>query len=60
MPQAVFRWNTVLTIAAVLCVLAAVSSAQNFVIGSSNTVTADPPVPRPGVKPCVESLFSGL
>jgi hypothetical protein len=60
MPQALFRWNMVLAIAAVLCLLTAVSSAQNFVIGSSNTVTADPPVPRPEVKPCVVSLFSGL
>jgi hypothetical protein len=60
MPQAVVRWNTVLAIAAVLFVLTAVSSAQTFVIGSSNTVTADPPVSRPEVKPCVVSLFSGL
>ena len=60
MPQAFVRWNTVLAIAAVLCVLTAVCSAQTFVIGSSNTVTADPPVSRPEVTPCVVPLFSGL
>ena len=27
-------------------------------IGSSNTVTADPPVPRPDVAPCVSKLFT--
>lgn len=38
------------------------SFAQNptFVIGSSNTVTADPPVPRPQETPCVVPLFSGF
>lgn len=38
------------------------SFAQNptFVIGSSNTVTADPPVPRPQETPCIVSLFSGF
>jgi hypothetical protein len=30
------------------------------VIGSSNTVTADPPVPRPHETPCVVQLFSGF
>jgi len=30
------------------------------VIGSSNTVTADPPVPRPPETPCVVQLFSGF
>ena len=61
MPQAVCRWNwnTILAMAAVLCILTTVSSAQNFVIGSSNTVTADPPVSRPEVTPCVVPLFSG-
>lgn len=38
------------------------SFAQNptFVIGSSNTVTADPPVPRPQETPCIVPLFSGF
>ena len=49
-----------LTITAILCFVTGVSAAQNFQIGSSNTVTADPPVSRPDVKPCVVSLFSGL
>jgi hypothetical protein len=30
------------------------------VIGSSNTATADPPVPRPHETPCVVQLFSGF
>lgn len=60
MPQAFVRCNTVLAIAVVLCVLTAVCSAQTLVIGSSNTVAADPPVSRPQVTPCVVSLFSGL
>ena len=36
--------------------------AQNQapVIGSSNTVTADPPVPRPHETPCIVPLFSGF
>ncbi|MFZ0761774.1 MAG: peptide-N4-asparagine amidase [Candidatus Sulfotelmatobacter sp.] len=30
-----------------------------YKIGSANTVTADPNVPRPATKPCVVELFSG-
>jgi Peptide N-acetyl-beta-D-glucosaminyl asparaginase amidase A len=29
-------------------------------IGSSNPITADPPVPRPSTKPCVVQLFSNV
>jgi len=36
------------------------AAAPNYVIGSSNTVTADPRVPRPNEKPCVVQLFSML
>ena len=32
--------------------------APGLVIGSANTATADPPVPRPGTTPCVVTLFS--
>jgi hypothetical protein len=35
-------------------------SATRFQIGSSNTVTADPLVPRPNQKPCVVPLFSNF
>jgi hypothetical protein len=49
-----------LIIAAILCFMTGISGAQSFQIGSSNTVTADPPVSRPGVKPCIVSLFAGL
>ena len=31
-----------------------------LVIGSANTATADPPVPRPDTTPCVVQLFNGL
>lgn len=54
------RLKTTFTLVAVLCVLAGVCTAQNFQIGSSNTVTADPPVPRPHTTPCVVPLFTGL
>jgi len=42
---------------------AGASQAQDsprFQIGSSNTVTADPPVPRPHHEPCVVQLFSNF
>jgi hypothetical protein len=54
------RLKTTFTLVAVLCVLAGVCTAQNFQIGSSNAVTADPPVPRPHTTPCVVPLFTGL
>ena len=31
-----------------------------LVIGSANTTTADPPVPRPDTTPCVVQLFNGI
>jgi hypothetical protein len=31
-----------------------------YIIGSGNTVTADPPVPRPKTAPCEVTLFSGV
>jgi hypothetical protein len=42
--------------------LANSANGQNAtrVIGSQNTVTADPPVARPHEKPCVVQLFSGF
>jgi hypothetical protein len=35
------------------------SASGPYVIGSANTVTADPNVARPSTKPCVVQLFSG-
>ncbi|MGB8580676.1 MAG: peptide-N4-asparagine amidase [Candidatus Sulfotelmatobacter sp.] len=35
------------------------SASGPYVIGSANTVSADPAVPRPSTKPCVVQLFSG-
>src|SRR4029077_17155911 len=54
------RLKATITLVAFSCVLAGVCAAQNFQIGSSNTVTADPPVPRPHTTPCVVPLFTGL
>lgn len=34
------------------------TTITRFQIGSSNTVTADPPVPRPHEEPCIVQLFS--
>jgi len=34
--------------------------APGLVIGSANTATADPPVPRPETTPCVVQLFSNI
>jgi len=39
---------------------AAAQNSGNFVIGSGNTATADPPVSHPNEKPCVVQLFSNL
>jgi hypothetical protein len=33
---------------------------QSLLVGSSNTATADPAVPRPAIKPCVVPLFSDV
>jgi hypothetical protein len=49
-----------LALLGIVFMIAHIVAAQNFQIGSSNTVTADPPVSRPHVKPCVVTLFSGL
>src|ERR1700741_4654717 len=54
------RWRKSLTITAILCFFTGIGTTQNLQIGSSNTVTADPPVPRPDAKPCIVSLFAGL
>ncbi|MGB6801468.1 MAG: hypothetical protein WBE31_04330, partial [Candidatus Sulfotelmatobacter sp.] len=35
------------------------SASGPYVIGSANTVTADPNVTRPSTTPCVVQLFSG-
>ena len=49
--------STISTIAATAQVVVAPSKP---VIGSSNTVSADPTVPRPDTKPCTVTLFSNL
>ena len=48
-----------------VCILAALTLSAVFAsaqlqIGSPNTATADPPVPRPKTTPCVVSLFSNF
>lgn len=55
------RCRVVFVLSIVLSLGAISALAQNApVIGSSNTVTADPPVPRPHTTPCVVQLFSGF
>ena len=52
----------ILVIAGLLLAACAVSAQPipppGLVIGSANTATADPPVPRPDTTPCVVTLFS--
>ena len=60
LPLAPARCWKNLTLIGMLYLTVHVGVAQNFQIGSSNPVTADPPVSRPRVKPCVVTLFSGL
>jgi hypothetical protein len=63
---AVRRWTMIFAILTSLIVVPAVVAQQNSgpvnqaVIGSSNTVTADPPVAHPHTKPCVVGLFTNL
>ncbi|MGA7914167.1 MAG: peptide-N4-asparagine amidase [Candidatus Acidiferrales bacterium] len=57
------RWAIILAIVSSLTVVPSVfaqqdTSADQPVIGSSDTVTADPPVSRPNTKPCVVNLFT--
>lgn len=59
------QWAAALALLASLS-LAAPARAQvatapsNPVVGSSNTATADPPIPRPSTTPCTVQLFSHL
>lgn len=58
-----FSWIAVLAIANGIAVAAYAQSSGSdarFQIGSSNTVTADPLVPRPNQRPCIVPLFSSL
>jgi hypothetical protein len=59
------RFSCVALLALAICTAEAAygqSSGSNarFQIGSSNTVTADPLVPRPNQRPCIVPLFSNL
>lgn len=58
-------FSPVTGILALVLFLAAMGSAQTIPppglqIGSPNTATADPPVPRPDTTPCVVQLFSNV
>jgi hypothetical protein len=65
-PHLSFFLSTAKALTMVVLVLAAASSwaqaipAPGLVIGSANTATADPPVPRPATTPCVVQLFSNV
>ena len=60
------RWQSaVLALFASSCLaapgLGQVATAPSTpVVGSANTATADPPIPRPSTAPCTVQLFSGL
>lgn len=59
----VYRWMAVLTVMASMILMtrsAAQSSPAPAQVGSANTVTADPPVPRPSTEPCVVQLFTNV
>lgn len=60
---AVRRWAVILAIVSSFSAVPSVFAQQNTsadqpVIGSSDTVTADPPVSHPNTKPCVVNLFT--
>ncbi len=48
----------VIVLVLVIAVAPAAFAIGPYVIGSSNTVTADPTVPRPATTPCVVTLFT--
>jgi hypothetical protein len=57
----IFRGEILFSAAVALALaIPSFAAAAKYVIGSSNTVTADPRVPRPNEKPCVVQLFSML
>lgn len=60
---AVRRWAVILAAVTSLTIVPSVVAQQNSaadqpVIGSSNTVTADPPLSHPNTKPCLVNLFT--
>jgi hypothetical protein len=64
-PQRFFKSIVGTAIIAAFLFSACVPSAQpipspGLVIGSANTATADPPVPRPDTVPCVVELFNNI
>lgn len=64
-PQRFFKSIVGTTIIAAFLFSACALSAQpipspGLVIGSANTATADPPVPRPDTVPCVVELFNNI
>jgi hypothetical protein len=60
MPRSIRLARNFVPLLLVVTVLIPFASASGpYVIGSANTVTADPNVTRPSTKPCVVPLFSG-
>jgi hypothetical protein len=59
-------WTSRSTALIIACLLAASAGLAQTIpppglqIGSANTATADPPVPRPNTTPCVVNLFTGI
>jgi hypothetical protein len=59
MPRKMSATFSALALALALATFAPAAFADGpYVIGSSNTVTADPPIPRPSTTPCIVQLMS--
>jgi hypothetical protein len=54
------RQTLLALLAAAALALPAIPAAAAPTVGSSNTATADPPVPRPATTPCAVQLFSNV
>jgi hypothetical protein len=59
MPPTARLTRTILPLLLTVILVPFVFASGPYVIGSSNTVTADPLVPRPSTTPCVVPLFTG-
>ena len=58
MPRTASAWNIVALVLLTAVLVPMASASGPYVIGSPNTVTADPTVTRPNTTPCVVHLFS--
>jgi hypothetical protein len=52
--------KSVAALVSLFVLLIALAPAETLKIGSTNTATADPPVPHPNTTPCVVTLYKGF